>query len=292
MNSIKQHMLFYQLICFSLVFFTCNQGKQNDLQDKTIRIISLSPHITEILYALEQEDKLVAVSDFCIYPPQVKTKERIGGIINPNIEKIVTLRPTYLFGQPAHEKLDLSLHAFGLSIVMMRNETVADLFTTINMVGLVLDCQAKAQQLAQQISDSLNIRVNQRILPRAMLVIGKNPGELKNIMVAGQGTFLDEIWQKAGGQNIYGDLAGRYQTITLESILERDPDIIILFNPSAPSGVKRGEYKAEWSVLHNITAFKTSNVYTVGGDYVLIPGPRIVQLARDMRDVIQQSGYE
>jgi iron complex transport system substrate-binding protein len=292
MTSNKRQILFGLLICLHFIFHACNNDRQPMLQNKQARVISLAPHITEIIYAMGQEEHLVAVTDFCSYPPVVTGKDRIGGLLNPNIEKIVALQPTHLFGQPAHENLNLSLKSFGLSIVMMPNETLEDLFTTIHTIGSELGCQIIAQHLVQQISDSLNYQINRRKLPTAMLVIGKNAGELKNIMVAGQGTFLDEIWQKAGGENIYRDLAGRYQTITLESIFARDPDIIILFDPSATAGVNRGNFSNEWLALGTLKAFKKNNVYTLGGDYVLIPGPRVIFLAADMREVILLSEGE
>ena len=281
--------VFIYLFSFLLCSYSCVQQRKSDQIQEEMRIISLSPHITEIIYALNQEANLIAVTDYCSYPAAAREKEKIGGLLNPNLEKIVSLKPTHLFGQPAHEQLNLSLKTFDLSVVMMPNETVADVQNTITSIGTILGCKKKAQWLVAQIRDSLTSRKKERTLLRAMLVIGKNAGDLKNIMVAGEGTFIDEIWQRVGGQNIYNDLPGRYQTISLESIFIRDPDIIILFDPLASAGVHRGNFTNEWSVLSRIKAFQLNNLFTLGGDYVLIPGPRMIQLANDMRVVIEKS---
>jgi iron complex transport system substrate-binding protein len=280
------------IFCFLFIFYGCSEGKRQGIRDGKKRIISLAPHITEIIYELGEDEQLVAITDFCTYPPEVSSKEKIGGFLNPNIEKIVTLYPTHLFGQPAHEKLNSDLNMFGLSIVMMPNETIADIMATIQIIGKELGCEAEAKNLTQKLLDSFTNREKQSGRPRAMLVIGKTLDELRNITVAGPDTFLDELWQKAGGRNIYHDLPARYQTITLESIFTRDPEIIMLFDPSAPPGVKRGVSGKEWAVLKPITAFRKNCIYTLGGDYVLIPGPRLIRLARDMRQVIASSGGE
>jgi iron complex transport system substrate-binding protein len=280
------------LFCLLFISYACNESKQKNTTNSEKRIISLAPHITEIIYALDQDENLVGLTDFCSYPPEVNRKERIGGLLNPNIEKIVALKPTHLFGQPAHEKLNISLKSFGLSIIMMPNESIEDVITAINTIGVELGCDEKSRQLTRQILDSLTYREKGRKLLRAMLVIGKNAGELKNIMVAGEGTFLDEIWDRAGGQNIYRDIAGKYQTITLESIFARDPDVIIQFDPSASPGVHRGNYPGEWSALKRIKAFRMKNTYTIGGTYVLIPGPRMSHLARDMREIVKLSSVK
>lgn len=278
--------------CILLGFFTCNSNKQDSSIPRERRIISLSPHITEIIYALNQEADLVGVTDYCSYPPAATKKEKIGGLLNPNIEKIVSLRPTHLFGQPAHEQLNIALSPFALSITMMPNETIEDVQNTIVTIGKILGCENKAQQLVAQINDALNFQQKDSTLLNAMLVIGKNSGELKNIMVAGKGTFLDEIWNRVGGLNVYTDLPGRYETISLESIFIRDPDIIIIFDPQASPGIHQGNFTHEWSILDRTKAFRSNNLYTLGGDYVLIPGPRIIQLAKDLKEVISKSCNE
>ena len=83
------------------------------------RIISLAPHITEIIYALHAQDQLVAVTDFCRYPEEAASKEKIGGLLDPNIEKIIMLKPTLIFGLPSHQKLARELSKYGLTVTMM-----------------------------------------------------------------------------------------------------------------------------------------------------------------------------
>jgi iron complex transport system substrate-binding protein len=255
------------------------------------RIISLSPHITEIIYALGADKDLIAVSDYCKYPPQAGNKEKIGGLIDPNIEKIVSLAPTHLFGVPAHLKLDQELRQFNLHIIMLPDETVSDVIKTIDSVGQILGYKNQAAEVVTRINDHLlrlrNMKEQHRSIS-AMLVIGKEPGSLQNLMVAGPETFLHELWTMVGGINIFADLPVHYSTVNLESIIQRNPQVIIQFDTNLPGGIYKSNHDASWQFLHDVEAVRRGHIFTIGGDYVLIPGPRLVLLAQDFSNLVER----
>jgi iron complex transport system substrate-binding protein len=269
-------MLFFLNTCVFL--FSCTIEETHHRTGSN-RIISLSPHITEILYALDAQEELVAVTDYCLYPLNAQKKERIGGLLNPNIEKIVMLHPTILLGMPSHQKLNQELQRFNLSVLMMPNEKIVDVLETIDRIGLEIGHLKAANSLKENIENSLDSlrSISKSALPlRAMLIIGKD-------------TYINEIWTILGGENVFADLPTRYATVNLETIITRNPDIIIEFRIDEQHLVQRQEVTEEWKFLANLNSVKTKNIFLISGDHTLIPGPRLVLLARECFQIIKLS---
>jgi iron complex transport system substrate-binding protein len=290
-NKIKYIFCILLLVILSA---SCHNRNQQPGQER--RIISLAPHITEIIYALGADHDLVAVTTFCKYPVQAQQKEKIGGLFDPNIEKLVSLRPTLLLGTPAHQKLAHDLQQFNLPVVMLPDETVADIIHTIDTLGQILGYVNQAQNLIGRINQDIHL-LHSKKLPyqplTAMLVIGKESGSLQNLMVAGRETFLNELWTMAGGINVFADLPVNYSTVNLESIIQRNPQVIIQFDPDRPAATAAGIYtcndEPEWQYLQEVDAVKKGNLYIIGGDYVFIPGPRFSLLAQEFNKIIEQA---
>ena len=284
---------FIRLTVFSVLilagFWNCNV-KEEKAENRPFRIISLAPHITEIIYAIGAQDDLIAVTDFCIYPEEARSKQKIGGLLNPNIELIIALKPTHIFGMPSHEKLNQELNKFGLNITMMSNENISDVLNSIRQIGQTIGYVHQAQKLVDQISTTFNLLQKKSIKSgvSAALIIGRERGSLRNISVAGDDTFLDEIWQLCGGVNIYDDMPIRYGNISLESLLMKNPDVIIEFDLEGGHNIRRVDKVSEWNVLNNLGAVKNHNIFVISGSHTLIPGPRMVMLAEDFTTIIQR----
>ncbi len=274
-----------------IVIISSCQNKSEIDEFKNLRIISLAPHITEIVYALGAQNQLIAVTDFCNYPPEAQKKEKIGGLLNPNIEKMVRLKPTHLFGMPSHEKLNQQLESLGYKITMMSNEKISDVLESIKIIGSEINRQESARLLIENINKSFSaLKVqddNQEKVPAALL-IGRTKGSLQNMMVAGKDTYMNEIWEMVGGKNIYEDLPTRYGAINLESLLIRNPAVIIEFDMQKERSIQRVELGAEWQLLKNNQVIKNRQVYVVGGNHTMIPGPRMTQLAEDFENIIER----
>ncbi len=282
----------YFRILIPVFVLVCTSGCSNDSgqsSESTLKIISLSPHASEIVYALEADENLIAVSDFCKYPPAVQSKPKIGGLLDPNIEKIAALQPDILFGVPAHQQLNRDLQPFGLHITMLANETLQDVLLSITTIGQVLKKSAQAHRLLNSIEmqlDSVRARATARKRISGMLVIGREKGSLRNLMVAGPGTFLDEIWELAGGENIYHDLTQRYTGISLESVLDRQPQVIVTFKADDPPVIREISAEPEWRILRAVPAVRNRKVFEISGSHTLIPGPRVTRLAKDFEAVL------
>ncbi len=296
MFTSKNGLLIFLLIILSLA--GCSEQSAGSHKKQIKRVISLSPHITEILYALGQQDKLVAVSDFCAYPPEVQQKERIGGLLNPNLEKILLLHPDALLGTPAHASLKAKFKTQQIPVILLPNDQLKDVFFTIDSIGSLLNCQAQAKKLVQSIKDSLNYyrRLAQqevRFSPKAALIIGRDVGSVRHLTVAGPHTFLDSLWTLMGGQNIFADLGVRYSQVGQESFLIRKPEVIIEFKFKESWSAQRDSLnRLEWQPLAEIPAVKQGHIFVLTGDYTLIPGPRIYRLARDYLEILKKVSEE
>ena len=285
----RNHWLVFMTILVNIVILGgCQSTGDKDIPSGN-RIISLAPHITEIIYALDAQDQLIAVTDFCQYPEDAFLKEKIGGLLDPNIEKIITLKPTELFGMPSHEKLAQELSKFGLNVTMLSNENVMDVRNSIITIGEMIGHSEQANRVVMRMDSILDsLQKNRSVLTiPGILMIGREKGTLKNITVAGSDTYMDQIWKIVGGENSYADLPTRYGTINLESLLLRDHQVIIEFDMKRPRGVYRTELSAEWGFLKNLQVVQKGNVFVIGGNHTLIPGPRLVLLAQDFGRIIE-----
>lgn len=279
------------VILISLFSLAC-ENKKSTSGKIPQRIISLSPHTTEIIYALNRQDRLVAVSDFCIYPPEANKKEKIGGLLNPNIEKIMLLKPQLIIGTPAHSEIAEKLKQAHIRFILLDNDSVSDVLNTIDSLGTLLNAKKTADSLQNAIQDSLSsyehkARQNFTEKPRAMLVIGRDAGTTRNITVAGPNTFLTTIWERVGGINIFNDLPARYTQVNREALLTKNPDIIIEFRFNELWNRKKDMANInEWQSLSTLNAVNGKQIYVLTGDYTLIPGPRLYLLARDFFQII------
>jgi iron complex transport system substrate-binding protein len=290
---IKITTLTLSLLLLAALWTSCQQTHTKS-SAKTERIVSLSPHLTETLYALGQQNKIVAVSDFCDYPEEASSKEKIGGLLNPNLEKMIYLQPDLIVGTPAHKELAAQLQGYHIRSLLLPNDRLADIFRTIDTLGVVLNCRGRADSLQRLIRDSLNFyqhkaREELTFHPAAMLVIGREAPLLKNITAAGGNTFLSEMWTLLGGTNSFAALPAKYAQINTEAIQQKNPDCIIEFKFKARWNVqKQKDNLRQWLALDNLKAARLGHVFVLNGNYTLIPGPRIYLLARDFLQIMQR----
>ncbi len=287
--------LFKTLLIFLLMILAgCVRQPASKSSMAINRIISLAPNITEILYALGQQKKLVGVTDFCKYPPQARQKTHIGGFVNPNIEAIIGLKPDLLIGLPSHADLQEKLRNEHLRFVLLPDDRLDDVYFTIDSIGNLLGCAKKAQHLIKMIRDSIRFYRQralhiERFRPSAVLVVGRDPGSTTHLTVVGPHTFLDSIWTLLGGKNAFADLPTKYAQINRENILLKQPDIIVEFRYNQPWNARKDSLNLRsWQSLSMIPAVQNKQIYVLTGNYTLIPGPRIYKLAKDYYRIIDQ----
>ncbi|MBM3321074.1 MAG: ABC transporter substrate-binding protein [Candidatus Eisenbacteria bacterium] len=256
-----------------------------------LRILSLSPNITEILFRLGLGDEVVGVTDFCRFPPEAATKPKVGALLNPNIERMFLLEPSLVIALPAHGDLPEKLAARGIRALVLRNDTVADVLASIDSIGAA----ARREREAGALVDSIRARVAAaRSDPparrwKAMIVVSRTPGTVRDVFVAGPGTFLDELLRTAGGANVFSESIARYPEPSAEEILYRNPEAIIEIQPlGRNAATETALARADWAALPGLAAAERGNVFVLVGDHLVVPGPRLGETLRDLAAVLRE----
>lgn len=261
-------------------------------QEPLQRIISLAPNITEIIFKLGGQDKLVGRTEFCFYPEVAQKIPSVGGYLNPDYEKIVNLQPDVIFIFPNLE-MERKLQGFGFRVFSIPNETIEEVLSGIRTVGKVLGLEQRANDIIQGIQDTLD-QVSQtdstRKRPSALLGVGRENGSLKGLYAAGKNTYLGEIWKLCGGMNVFNDISIRYFNVSKEGLVTRNPDCILEFRiiPQEERERKVPLLKSDWKELGVLDAVKEGRIYIFTERYFLIPGPRISKIAVSFSQVLQR----
>lgn len=252
-------------------------GRRVKLDKIPQKIISLAPSNTEILYALGLADKVVAVTDYCNYPPEVKQKPSIGGYTTPSIEKVVALSPDLILATSMHEKQVIpQLEARGMTVLALAPKTLDDVLAAIKLVGEVTGKKEESaylltrmQKRIKTVTDKTNgLPEDKR--PPVFYLTWHDP-----LMTSGQGTLHYELIQKAGGRSIFPEVVGT-QAVNLESIVARNPQVMIAGIGMASGGDKPFLYLKAETRLQNTEAGKNGTIYKIDIDLTGRAGPRIV----------------
>jgi iron complex transport system substrate-binding protein len=243
------------------------------------RIVSLAPHITEIIFRLGTGERLVARSDYCRYPSAALQLPTVGGYLNPDLEKIVSLNPDLVFIFP-NENLEKKLTGLQLKAAAIPNETISDILQGIETVGRMLHIPGKAQNMISSIRDSLDTLAKQAaLLPSrtALILIGREPGTMRALYAAGKETYLSELLGMLNVKNVFDDVPLRYFEVSKEDLLLRNPDMIIEFR--SDGNVDTAALVRDWDQLSTLKAVKQQQIVIFNDVSFLIPGPRIAKNA-------------
>jgi iron complex transport system substrate-binding protein len=258
-------------------------GRRVRIPDHPVRIVSLAPSITETVFALGEGDRLVGVTDYCDYPPEATRKPRVGGISTPNFEAILALQPDLVIATSESNYAEHveRLVSLGLPVYVVRPLDWDTVLDSIERIGGVLgrDEAARAQVAAmRRDADAIGQRVAGVPRPRVLYVVWPNP-----VIAPGRGTLINELIQRAGGDSITGVEALPYPRLSLETIVERSPEVIIVgrHGQETVEELLRG-----WERLGSLSAVREGRVYGVDGDLVHRPGPRMVEALRALARLI------
>ncbi len=257
------------------------------------RIVSTAPSITEMLYALGLGDRIVGVDRFSHYPAEASRKPQIGDYAAPNLEVIASLRPTLVIIPTNPVQLKQRLEALKLHVLELNQEGIAEIYKSLREVGAATGTTAKAEALIESTKQQLGaIRAKASLYrsTRMMFVVGRTPGRLDGLMVVGQASYLNEILEIAGGENVFKDASAGYPKVSLEEILSRNPDVIIDMGEMADTvGVTDAQKRSVvglWSRMAAISAVRNHRVTAVASDIFVVPGPRVVQAAQEFFSIL------
>ena len=259
------------------------------------RIISMSPSITETLFALGIGDRVVGVTDFCSYPKEACALPKVGGLLNPSIETWIRLKPDLIIHQDDSHKLRINAKNLGIQTLAISMTRLQNIFETIKTFGEVLGCQTASFALVQKLQSSIQLQKTRlQGFPKktTLLLLGEGSDPGGALYAVGRSTFLGELMELAGGENILTDSSINYPKISKEFILRHSPDIIIEAGPDANVSPEEKEKKLkQWQRFPTLTAVKNKTIYFVGADYILIPGPRFLNILDQFARVIHPEAF-
>lgn len=261
-----------------LQWVTDDYGREVRVPLRPQRIVSTSPAVTEILFAIGADSLLVGRTDFCTYPPQAAQITSIGGISNLNIESIVALHPDIVIsGSMVSAKITHTLDQMGIPVVcVLEKHHFEGLYDNIARIGQLCNHAAQADSLNTRLKEqlaaldtSLKREIGQAI-PSVYYVVGFGPA---GNFTAGGNTFINDIISLAGGQNIAADISG--WNYSLESLSDKDPDFIVI----------RREDSAHFCSSHpyaNLSAVKRHHVIGVESGIIDLQVPRNIDAIREI----------
>lgn len=291
-NIVKSWKVIF--VFFLFLLFTCSkhQNLEKVKFNSKLRVISGAPSITETIFALGAESTLVGVSDYCQYPPQAKSLPKIGGYFNPAYETILLLKPNLAFVIKEHKKLIEFLQQNNIKTVTISTHTLEDICSSFVIIGRELNKKEKADSINLEIKKEINNLESLNLLPKPTILfcVGRDKignGTIGTVYSAGVKTFYSQLIEIAGGKNCINDPLFEYPLLSAEKILKLSPDIIIDITGNTIFEVDTAKIKQDWLELSSVPAIKNNTLYVLKGDYLSIPGPRIVKILKEIKRIIE-----
>jgi iron complex transport system substrate-binding protein len=268
------------------------QPAQHPLPTNPQRIISLAPSITESLCTVGATSNLIGITTFCNYPPAITHLPRIGGYTDTNYERILSLRPDLVVALDEHAVACKRFDELAIPYIQIDTSSIGALTNSLIQLGEATGHPEQAKQAVNQLQQEIaSIQRKTALLPkrRVLISIGRNMGTggLSDVYLAGPGTLYDELLSLCNAENVYSGKVD-YARISKEGLQRMNPEIIIDLVPDLDQSksLTKEQVRSDWFSLKEVTAIQHDAVYLFGGDYVCIPGPRIVQLLRDIAAAI------
>jgi iron complex transport system substrate-binding protein len=255
------------------------------LPQRAQRIVSLMPTVTDLVIALGYADRLIARTDFDT-DPRIANLPPIGGGLTPSVEWLAAQKPDLVISWPDNASRSLvgKIEAVGIPVYAARTEIVADALRTIRNLGVLLGATSSADSLALAISGSLDsTRASTSTLRpvRAVYVLSTTPPT-----IAGPGTFIDELIAIAGGYNVFTDIKRPWPEVSLEAILRRDPDVIVLARENESDPQQFLERIPGW---RNLRAVRSGRVHRVSPNLFNRSGPYMPAAARELAQFFNEA---
>jgi iron complex transport system substrate-binding protein len=260
------------------------------------RIVSLIPAVTEMIFAMGDGGRVVGVSNYDRFPSEVDRIRKVGGLLDPDVEGILSLKPDLVIVYATQKELIQRLDRARLPYFSYEHRALPDIITTIRAVGTRIGSTSSADAVASAMERSLaTIRAATSSLPHptTMLVFGRDPSSLRNVYASGGYGFLHDMLEIAGGRNVFGDIERQSVQASTEMILTRRPEVIIelKYGDSSTTVDVPRELNA-WESLASVPAVKAHRVTILVGNDFVVPGPRIVGATRKLAATLHPEAFK
>jgi iron complex transport system substrate-binding protein len=259
------------------------------------RIVSIIPAVTEMIFAIGEGSRVIGVSSYDRFPPQVERLERVGGLLDPNVEKILSLKPDLVIVYATQAELKVRLARASIPYYSYEHRELADVMQTIRAIGARIGAAPAANRLASDMDqqlDDVRRSVAKLPKPKTLLVLGREPGSLRRINVSGGYGFLHDMLVTAGGADAFGDVKQQSIDATTEMILGRQPEVILeLRYGQQPAAAAIAREIRDWDAIASLPAVRSHRVYILSGDEFVVPGPRLVEATRRFADTLHPNRH-
>jgi iron complex transport system substrate-binding protein len=253
---------------------------------KPTRIISLVPALTEMLYAIGAGPQVTAVSSYDEYPPEVKALPRVGALLDPDTERIISLKPDLVITYGSQVDLQAQMKRAGIATFDYRHGGLNHILVTMKELGSRTGHVTEAARTVAAIEArlaSVRARVAGKRRPRTLLVFSREPKTLRNMYVSGGRGFLHDMLEIAGGEDVFNDIDKESVQVSTETVLARAPEVILELRPEEiPPGQAMQDELASWSRLASVPALRNKRVHFISGHAVTVPGPRVAESVERM----------
>lgn len=258
------------------------------------RIVSFAPSITETLFELGLGSSVAGVTRYDRYPDEAATLPRLGGLLDPNLEAFMLLKPSMAVMLREHGDLAESIQALGVKTLVLNHDSVESILASFETIGRACGKEEQAEalvrrlrlQIAQVKEDSL-----QRRSWRVLVVIGNNGGrELRNLFVSGRDGFFSELLRIAGAENVYRNSTSGLMNLSSEGLLQLNPQLILNISSGEEElRVDRETFQDIWKEFPQVEAVRERRIFVLDKDYMSVPGPRLDRALVDIQSVLRQA---
>jgi iron complex transport system substrate-binding protein len=259
--------------------FVDSMNREVNVPDDPQRMVSMAPSITETIFALGAEDNLVGRTDYCNYPVEATNITSIGGFSTPNLEIIASLNPDLIIAASWNAQTVAQLESLGYAIVIILANTLDEVIANMGKIGNLINARQNGIDLMEDMSVDMESITNMTATLNYTQIVDCYFEIWETPMVVGEKSFIHDMITKAGAINIFGNLNLEYPTVSHESVINGDPDVIFITEHSAPwysqDVCDRAGYNVVNACIHN-------RVYQCFDDTYLRPGPRIIEALDNM----------
>ncbi len=262
-------------------------GRTVTLPRRPERVVSLAPSNTETLYALGLGERVVGVDQNSDFPEAARAKPKVGTFSAPSIEQVVALAPDLVLAANIHLRAVVpALEGRGLTVVVLNPPDLPGVLDAIGLVGQLADANAEAARLRAALEARIGA-VSDRlrgVAARPRVYVEITP----KFVTAGPRSFIDDLIGRAGGANIAADAATQFPTLSAETIIARDPEVIVLTDAGPEVTVESVGSRPGWA---GISAVRAGRVVAIDPDLVNRPGPRVVDALEQLARVLHPEAF-
>lgn len=258
------------LVLFAAI--ACGCGTPSSAPKGPPRIVTLAPSATEVVAALGATSELVGVDSYSTYPPAIASLPKVGTFLQPNLEVIITLRPTLVIVDDIHGQTGRALGDAGIRTVECSFHALPDVKTALKTIGARIGRVREAEAAVAGIDAALDDAAGRRPArhPRVLAIIDREAGGLGNLVAVGPGSWVDELLAVVGGDNVLAASGIRYPKVSLEEVLRAQPEVILDLSFAGKAGV------GAWDGV-DVPAVKQKRVIALDDPFLLAPSPRVEQ---------------